>query len=56
MTDHKIYQWSDEEIGREYWECTCGACGSAPEGKGDLASDRHIKPGESRSDTNRPLG
>jgi len=51
--DHKIYQWT--VFGRDFWECSCGVAGSAPEGNGDLASDKHIKPGESRVDTNKPL-
>lgn len=51
--DHKVYQYSED--GRDYWECSCGSGGSASEGKGDLASDEHIQPGESRVDVNRPL-
>jgi len=50
--DHKVYQYTSEN-GRECWECSCGSSGSAPEGKGDLASDKHIKPGETRVDTNK---
>jgi hypothetical protein len=49
--DHKVFQ--ETVGGRDCWECSCGAAGSAPEGKGDLASDKHVKPGESRVDTNR---
>lgn len=51
--DHKVYQYTED--GRDYWQCSCGQGGSAPEGSGDLASDNHIKPEESRVDTNRPL-
>lgn len=51
--DHKIYV--ETVNGREFWECSCGMGGSAPEGHGEIASDKHIKPGESRFDTSRPL-
>jgi hypothetical protein len=46
--DHKVYQYTED--GRDYWQCSCGQGGSAPEGSGDLASDKHIKPEESRYD------
>lgn len=46
--DHKVFMETVD--GRDYWECSCGSSGSAPEGNGDLASDRHIKPEESRAD------
>lgn len=49
--DHKVFQYQSE--GRDHWICSCGMSGSAPEGNGDLASDKHIKPGETRVDTNR---
>ena len=49
--DHKVYQYTSG--GRDCWICSCGAAGSAPEGNGDLASDKHIKPGETRVDTNK---
>ena len=49
--DHKVFQHQSE--GRDQWVCSCGYAGSAPEGKGDLASDKHIKPGETRVDTNK---
>jgi hypothetical protein len=49
--DHKVFTETSE--GRDYWECSCGMSGSAPEGNGDLASDRHIGPDESRADVNR---
>lgn len=51
--DHKVWQDFDEETGCDVWECSCGAAGSAPEGRGDQASDKHIKPGETRVDTTR---
>lgn len=49
--DHKVYQYTED--GRDYWQCSCGQGGSTREDEGDLASDKHIKPGESRVDTSR---
>jgi len=51
--EHKIYLYT--ELGRDWWECSCGISGSAPEGNGDLAADKHIGPDDLRIDTNRPL-
>lgn len=49
--DHKVFMETVD--GRDYWECSCGHAGSAPEGRGDLASDKHIKPEESRVEINK---
>jgi hypothetical protein len=57
MSDPKEHRvWigpDDEDPERSVWDCSCGAGGSAPEYLVDLASDKHIKPGEHRIDTNR---
>jgi len=53
---HKIYTEHDAEPERAFWECSCGASGTAPNYTVDLASDRHIPEGDMRVDTNRPLG
>jgi len=56
VTEHKIYtEELEDNPDRSYWECSCGAGGSASTFKVDIASDRHIKEGDSRIDTNRPL-
>lgn len=49
MTNHVI---TTEEIDddRSAWECSCGHGGSAPTWRVDLASDKHIEAGESRTD------
>jgi hypothetical protein len=52
-THHKVF--IETVNGRDFWECSCGAAGSAPEGNGDVASDRHIRPEDRRVDTNRRL-
>lgn len=52
--DHRIYTEDDGSL-RARWECSCGAAGSAPSERVDLASDKHVRDGESRVDTNRPL-
>lgn len=49
--DHKVFIETEDE--RDYWECSCGRSGSTTEGRGYLASDQHIKFGETRADTNR---
>lgn len=57
MTEHKIYteEIEDSDGERSYWECSCGAGGSAATYKVDIASDRHIKEEDTRIDTNKPL-
>ena len=56
-TDHRV--WTSDPDGwagadRVYWECSCGASGSCSEDQAGIASDRHIQPGESRSDVSKP--
>jgi hypothetical protein len=52
MREHRIF--SDYGGERPYWECSCGAAGSVgQDGDLDLASDKHIEPGESRVDVSR---
>ena len=55
LADHRIHTDRDGISSRARWECSCGAAGSAPSETVDLASDKHIREGESRVDTNRPL-
>jgi hypothetical protein len=54
--EHRIYTEFDVEPERAFWECSCGASGTAPNYTVDLASDRHIPKDEMRIDTNKPLG
>jgi|WetSurMetagenome_2_1015567.scaffolds.fasta_scaffold1330901_2 hypothetical protein len=49
--DHE--PWLGTEDGRDVWECSCGMSGSAPEGRGDIAAERHIRPDESTVYTSR---
>jgi hypothetical protein len=53
-TDHRIYTGDPDDDERVYWECSCGTSGSCRADQADLASDRHIRPGETRTDVSRP--
>lgn len=53
-TDHKIHTSEPDDSDRVHWECSCGAAGSCDAFRADIASDRHIQPGESRSDISKP--
>jgi hypothetical protein len=56
MVEHKIYtEELEDNPNRSYWECSCGSSGSASSDRVDLASDKHLKDGDTRIDTNRPL-
>lgn len=52
--DHKIWISDPDEHDRVHWECSCGLAGSSRVDLADIASDRHIRPGESRSDISKP--
>ena len=52
-TVHRIVTTELAESDRSYWECSCGNAGTSPTHKVDLASDRHVGPGEMRIDTNK---
>lgn len=54
--EHKVWTGDDPDNDeRAIWECTCGAGGSGPAHRVDLASDKHIRYdlGEHRVDTSR---
>ena len=53
-TDHRVWTSDPDDTDRVHWECSCGAAGSCPDFHADIASDRHIRPGESRSDISKP--
>lgn len=50
---HRIYTEYSGECA--HWECSCGRGGSSDADRVDLASDKHIAPGEGRTDTSRPF-
>lgn len=52
--EHQIFTDSSWSANRSYWECSCGKGGSAEDDRVDIASDKHIKPGETRVDISKP--
>ncbi len=53
-TDHRVWTSDPDDSDRVHWECSCGSAGSCRVDQADIASDRHIGLGESRSDISKP--